>query len=136
VTEFADRVNRLVRRWEQVHRTRLGNHGLAVRLAAAGYPVTGQYISQLRHGHRAHPSVALIGALTRVFDVDPGYFDHGDPGPVPADAEVVAALDDPGLRRLACAAAGLSPPDLQLLIVFAEKFRIADGLGPGPAADL
>ncbi|MGF6887489.1 transcriptional regulator with XRE-family HTH domain [Nocardia sp. GAS34] len=96
------------------------------RMAATGCRLSVPYLSQLRTGRRANPSVTVIDALAREFDVDP-YFLHGLDGGLD-DFGLVAELSDPSLRRLACLVAGLSDTSQTMLIAMADKFRQAEDL--------
>ncbi|WP_433579106.1 hypothetical protein [Nocardia brasiliensis] len=51
--------------------------------------------------------------------------------PTVADIALVRRLDDPGTRKLACAAAELSASALEQLSRFADRLREAEGLPTG-----
>ncbi len=124
---FAARLNTLYDRWELAHERPLHNREVAARIAAAGHRVSHAYLSQLRSGSREYPSSAVVDALADLFGVDP-YYLHGLDGGT-GNMATVSEFRDPGLRRLACAAAGLSDTSQRLLISVADKLRLAEGLG-------
>ena len=134
---FADRFNDVISQWEQVHGTRMTNRALAFRVTQAGHPVSATYLSQLRSGNRDNPSQALVETVAKVLAVESTRFNDGGPGdPAPGDDLVSAAVDDPVLRRLLTAAAGLSASSIELLSDVAAKLRLAEGLAPGTTAQL
>ncbi|MEV6073312.1 helix-turn-helix transcriptional regulator [Nocardia sp. NPDC052001] len=125
---FAHRLNESIGRWEHQHGRRLPNTELVARLAEAGHSMSMAYLSQLRRGRRDRPSMELLVALARVFDVPADHFTNAGKDFDTAPHHVAAGLTNSGLRRLINAAAGLSAESLDYLSLLADRLRRADRL--------
>jgi transcriptional regulator with XRE-family HTH domain len=90
-----------------------------------GGAVSRSYIWKLRHGRNRNPSLEVISALGRFFDVPVAYFFDEKLNPEES-AEVVAIaglIRNPDVRRLAEQAAGLTPDQLALLTEMAARLK-------------
>ncbi len=134
-TVFAERLNALFDNWRATNSRRLSNVAVAAALADSGAPVSTPYLSQLRSGARINPSARVARALARFFDVDPEYFFVAASGDDSAEQDAAPSRRflAPSLRRLAHAAALLTPPTQQYLVELAERLRVAEGLPATPA---
>lgn len=104
------------------------------RVWTEGKPPTHQYISQLRKGTRANPTLALVKRLADLFAVPVAYFT--DTAVEDAIADLVTtsnATKATALRRLITIMAWLDPSDQEAVIGYAAA-RAA--LAIPPSADL
>ena len=101
---------------------------------AAAPPVSPTYLWELRTGRRDNPTARHLAGLAVLFGVPPGYFfdDAGSPE-LAGESELLLALRDPGVRDLACQAAGLSAAALAALAGMADHARRLEGLLPVPS---
>lgn len=108
------------------------NTALADAVTELGVPTVQSYISQLRHGKRANPSAALVGAIATAFGVPVGYFYNADDAKLRDVAEMRAinAMRSAGVASVAWRASGLSAQGLQQLETLADYIRSMEGLPP------
>ena len=109
---------------------------VATAIEAGGGPtVSATYLWQLRKGMRDNPTKRHLEALGAFFGVPPSYFfDEAAAAAVDTELELLTALRDEQVRRLATRAAGLSPETLKTLIDMIERARQLEGLpGDSPA---
>src|SRR4030081_3111093 len=111
---FSDRLNRL---FDTVYPPGRGAHTSAeviAALKAEGITMSAPYLSQLRSGNRSNPSSPPMAALANFFRIKPAYFTD-DEYHEKLDQELswLATMRDDGLRRIALAAADLSPEGRQ-----------------------
>jgi transcriptional regulator with XRE-family HTH domain len=99
-----------------------------------GPTVSATYIWQLRKGLRDNPTKKHLEALADFFGVAPSYF-FDDAAAVRIDRELqlLAALRDAGVRRLALRACGLSPESLTTIAGMIERVRQLEGVPEGHA---
>jgi transcriptional regulator with XRE-family HTH domain len=96
---------------------------------AGGPTISATYLWQLRKGLRDNPTKRHLEALSSFFGVPPSYFfDEATAAQVDAELELLAAMRDPQVRRLATRAAGLSADTLKTLLGMVERARQLEGL--------
>ena len=99
-----------------------------------GPPVSASSLWLLRTGKKDNPTLRHVAALARYFGVAPGYFfEDGLTEAVTGDAEGLAALRSPGVRRLAVRAAGLSARSRQALGDLADALGAVEAVTGRPA---
>lgn len=98
-----------------------------------GWATSASYVQELRTGRRKNPSIKHLVALAAFFGVPVLYFfDQDREAQVVAQLELAAALRDPLVRRLAQAAAGVSPDVLTGITAILDHINRAEGR---PASD-
>ncbi|MDH6135491.1 transcriptional regulator with XRE-family HTH domain [Kitasatospora sp. MAA4] len=106
---------------------------VARTITAAGVPISASYIWLLRKGQRDNPTLKHIEALAKFFGVPPAYFfDDGITATVNAELELLVALRDAKVQRVALRAAGLSPESLHSIGEVIERVRELEGLNRAP----
>lgn len=133
----------VARRLDHLFRTvRPGNRGPfthkevadAINAHAGARIISPNYLWQLRKGERTEPSHSRLVAISRFFGVDVSYFSDDDAaGRADEQLELLAAIRDQGVRRIALRAAGLSPGSLRAILAMIENARELEGL-PGDQA--
>lgn len=94
-----------------------------------GMAISASAIQQLRTGTNTNPKLQTIKALAAFFGVPPGYFfDEEVAEQTRAEIQVVAAMRDHEVRRVALRASGLSTSSLQMLTTVIEQARRLEGL--------
>jgi len=94
-----------------------------------GPTVSASYIWQLRKGVKDNPTKKHIEALADFFGVPASYFfDDEAAGRIEAELEMLTALRDAGVRRMAMRAVGLSPRSLEAIQAIIESVRQVEGL--------
>jgi transcriptional regulator with XRE-family HTH domain len=89
-----------------------------------GPTISATYVWQLRRGLRDNPTKQHLEALADFFGVPPAYFFDGDVArQVESELELLAALRDARIRRLAVRAFGLSPQSLTAIAGMVEHAR-------------
>jgi len=129
---FADRLNQL---FATVYPRGRGPHTLSEVANAinkeGGAKISVSYLSLLRNGQKANPSMATIEALARFFMVRPDYFfDTEYAAKMDEDLETLARLRDAGVQRLASRAFDLSPENQAAVETMVEALRNSQGLPP------
>jgi transcriptional regulator with XRE-family HTH domain len=127
---LADKVDRLFR---TVHSRDGGEYSfeeVAEAIRQRGGPtISATYIWQLRRGLRDNPTKKHLEALADFFGVPPSYFFEDEVARrVEAELELLAALRDAGVHRLALRASGLSPESLHTIAGMIERVRQLEGL--------
>src|SRR5947209_8386474 len=127
---FAARLNRL---FDTVYPPGRGPHTSAEVIAALkseGITMSAPYLSQLRSGNRTNPSAATMAALANFFRIKPAYFTD-DEYYEKLDKELswLATMRDDGVRRIALAAAKLSPQARQEIAQRVDELRRAESVG-------
>ncbi|MCB5168258.1 helix-turn-helix domain-containing protein [Streptomyces bambusae] len=108
---------------------------VARAITAAGVPISGSYIWLLRKGQRDNPTLRHLEGLARFFGVPPAYFfDDHVTETVNAELELLAALREAQVQRVALRTAGLSPKSLKSISEVIERVRELEGLPPHPVA--
>jgi transcriptional regulator with XRE-family HTH domain len=94
-----------------------------------GPTVSATYVWQLRKGLRDNPTKKHLEALADFFGVAPSYFfDDGAADRIDRELQLLAALRDAGVRRLALRARGLSPESLTTIAGMIERVRQLEGV--------
>ena len=94
-----------------------------------GPTVSATYVWQLRKGLRDNPTKKHLEALADFFGVAPSYFfDDGAAAWIDRELQLLAALRDAGVRRLALRARGLSPESLTTIASMIERVRQLEGV--------
>ncbi|MFD5629992.1 Secondary metabolite protein [Streptomyces sp. NPDC127072] len=95
----------------------------------SGVTISASAIQQLRTGVNTNPKMQTIRALAGFFGVAPGYFfDEEVAERTRAEIQVVAAMRDQGVRRVALRANGLSTSSLQMLNAVIDQARRLEGM--------
>lgn len=98
-----------------------------------GPTISASYIWQLRKGARDNPTKKHLEALADFFGVPPSYFfDEETTAHVEAQLDLLAALRDASVRRMALRASGLSEESISAVADTIERLRHLEGL-QGPA---
>lgn len=101
----------------------------------SGVAISASAIQQLRAGTNTNPKMQTIRALAGFFGVNPGYFfDEEEAERQRAEIQVVAAMRDQGVRRVALRANGLSTSSLHMLNTVIDQARRLEGM-PDDADD-
>jgi transcriptional regulator with XRE-family HTH domain len=103
-----------------------------------GPTISATYVWQLRKGIRDNPTKRHLEALADFFGVSPAYFfDDEAAERIDAELDLLVAIRDSSVRRLALRAFGLSPETLSSIAGIIEHARKLEGLkdedGGGPA---
>lgn len=128
--QFAERLNLAFEMWERTHGHPLDDDTVAQWLTTAGHPASADLVRDLRTGKRSNPPVSVRAGLAKVFSVDPRYFTVSVAAFDPADADVLADMENSSLRRLGQVLSGVSVRTLLYLESVADTLRSADGLPP------
>ncbi|MFJ7773444.1 Secondary metabolite protein [Streptomyces sp. NPDC097107] len=95
----------------------------------SGVAISASAIQQLRTGTNTNPKMQTIRALAAFFGVNPGYFfDEEEAERQSAEIQVVAAMRDQGVRRVALRANGLSTSSLHMLNTVIDQARRLEGM--------
>lgn len=95
----------------------------------SGVEISASAIQQLRTGKNTNPKMQTIRALATFFGVPAGYFfDEQVAEQTRSEIQVVAAMRDGGVRRVALRANGLSSSSLQMVNSVIEQARRLEGL--------
>ncbi len=90
--------------------------------------VSHTYIWQLRSGIKTNPTMAIIEALSDFFGVPPAYFfDIETTARIDAELELLEAMRDADVRRLAIRASDLSSESLKTILEMVERVRELEG---------
>jgi transcriptional regulator with XRE-family HTH domain len=136
---LADKLNRLFRRVHPPGRGEYSNEEVAEEIRKRGGPtVSAAYLWLLRKGTRDNPTKKHLAALAEFFGVPPAYFfDDEAAERVDAELDMLLALRDAPIRRIALRAAGLSSESLSTIADVVERVRQLEGLpndNPEPEA--
>lgn len=127
---LASNLDRLFR---TVHPPGRGEYSLeevAQGIRARGGPsISGAYIWQLRAGKRVNPTMSTLEALADFFGVPPAYFlDEEARERVDSQLDLLAAMRDSRVSRIALRSFGLSAESLQAIAGVIENARRLEGL--------
>ncbi len=115
-------------RWTNVEMTN--------QLAQRGIQTTAAYISMLRRGQRANPSLAIVTGIAGAFGVPVAYFyDDNVADRLNSDLELLVAVRQAGLENIALRAAGLSPKGLREVGRIIDAVRRIEGLDESDPED-
>ena len=131
MSTFGDRLNHLVETVHPASRGPLSNAEIAQELTRRGHKVTASYIAQIRRGTRGTTGVAgqLVLHLASMFGVEPAYFYDDDfAADTDQQLELIAAVRDSGVERIATRSMGLSPDGLDAVEGFIEHLRKVEGM--------
>jgi transcriptional regulator with XRE-family HTH domain len=99
----------------------------------SGITISASAIQQLRTGTNTNPKMQTIRALAGFFGVEPGYFfDEAEAERQRAEIQVVIAMRDQGVRRVALRANGLSTSSLHMLNTVIDQARRLEGMPEEP----
>jgi transcriptional regulator with XRE-family HTH domain len=105
---------------------------LVAALRSQGIRISAPYVSQLRSGARTRPSRSAIEGIADFFRVDPEYFtDAYYRRLVDEELDLLAAMRDEGVRRVAVRVAGLSPHAVDEIARRVEELRRKERLDTG-----
>ncbi|MFJ4868534.1 Secondary metabolite protein [Streptomyces sp. NPDC088757] len=105
--------------------------------ATSGVAISASAIQQLRTGTNTNPKMQTIRALAGFFGVSPGYFfDEEEAERQRAEIQVVAAMRDQDVRRVALRASGLSASSLSMLNTVIDQARRLEGIPESDNSDL
>ncbi|KIF77297.1 Secondary metabolite protein [Streptomyces sp. 150FB] len=95
----------------------------------SGVTISASAIQQLRTGTNSNPKMQTIRALAGFFGVSPGYFfDEEEAERQRAEIQLVAAMRDQGVRRVALRANGLSASSLNMVNTVIDQARRLEGM--------
>ncbi|WP_435178858.1 Secondary metabolite protein [Actinacidiphila sp. bgisy145] len=101
---------------------------------STGFSLTASAIQQLRTGKNENPKMATIRALAAFFGVPPSYFFEEEVAArTLAEIDVVTAMRDADVRRVALRANGLSVGSLQMVAAVIDQARRLEGIPDDPA---
>ncbi|WP_435175121.1 Secondary metabolite protein [Actinacidiphila sp. bgisy145] len=96
---------------------------------STGFSLTASAIQQLRTGKNENPKMATIRALAAFFGVPPSYFFEEEVAArTLAEIDVVTAMRDADVRRVALRANGLSTGSLQMVAAVIDQARRLEGI--------
>lgn len=127
---FAGRLDTLFKTLHGAGQPEVGYQEVADAITEAGGPtVTSTYLYMLRTGRRENPSVPLMQALARFFNVPITFFlDDQVAADLAGQLELLAALRDSDVQRLALRSRDLSPESRAALTTMIDRLRQAEGL--------
>lgn len=134
-TKLAEKLNHL---FKTVHPASAGpysNEEVAAAIRDRGGPtISATYIWLLRKGQRDNPTLKHLEALASFFGVPPAYFfDDDTTTAVNAELELLTAMKDLGVQRVALRVAGLSPKSLDSIVEMIGRVRELEGLPEHPS---
>lgn len=126
---FGEKLNYLFRHVHPSERGEYSYREVAGGIEQAGGPtISPTYLMYLRKGQRTNPSLQHVEAIATFFGVPPAYFlDEATTGRVAGEVELVAALQDAGLREVALRMADLSAEGLAAIKDMVDQVRRAEG---------
>ena len=131
---LAEKLDRLFKTVRPAGRGEYTYEEVATALAERGDPgISRSYVWQLRKGTRDNPTKKHLEALASFFGVPPTYFfDDEAATRIDAELDLLAAMRDDTVRRIALRAADLSPLGLRALSDMVERVRQLEGLPDQP----
>lgn len=100
-----------------------------IACSSHGVKISHTYIWQLRRGKRDNPTLKHLEALAEFFGVPTTYFiDESVTEKVNSQLQLVTALRDLNVQRVALRAAGLSAGGLDALAVMIDHLRTVEGI--------
>lgn len=130
---FADKLNHLFAVVHPASRAEFSNVEVADAITDTGVTISPSYIWHLRRGDRDNPTLKHVEALAAFFKVDVTYFlDDAVTNRVDAELQVIAAMRDAGVRRIALRASGLSEGALTAIAGLVDNARSLEGLPDPP----
>jgi len=131
MSSFSERLDYLIRTVHPAGRGPMTHSEIAAEMAERGTPISTGYLSQLRTGHRGRAvSGEILIALAAFFGVDPRYFyDETVAAETNRELDMIAALRDAGVQRIATRSMGLSDGSRKAVEDMVEHLRAAEGVG-------
>ncbi|WP_371790394.1 helix-turn-helix domain-containing protein [Streptomyces sp. NBC_01471] len=103
--------------------------------ASSGVTISASGIQQLRTGKNSNPKFETVRALAGYFGVPPGYFFEEETAErTQATIQVVAAMRDQEVRRVALRANGLSTSSLRMVNEVIDHARRLEGMADDTGA--
>jgi transcriptional regulator with XRE-family HTH domain len=129
---LADKLDHLFRTIHPRNRGEYSYDEVAQAIQETGVTISGTYIWMLRTGRRDNPTKRHLAALAQFFGVSPMYFfDDEQAAKIDAELDLLAALRDAGVRRIALRASALQP-NLQAAVgELIDRLLEHQGLPPG-----
>ena len=130
---------RLNRLFETIHPAGRGPYTLreateAINDDAGEAIISAAYLSQLRTGRRVEPSHSRLVAIAKFFGVDIDYFSDDTPTEdADRQLEILAAMNNAGVRAIALRAHGLSESSIAAVLAVIDNARRLENL-PDPDA--
>ena len=116
------------------------NEDAAAAINGLGVYLSGAYLSQLRTGKRNNPSARHLAAIARFFEVPVDYFfDPSVTEKINKQLELLAAIRDAAIGKIALRAKPLSPGGLSGVAGMIEFIRQQEGIAdedPNPDLDV
>jgi len=132
---LAEKINHLFATVLRPDGKRYSNDDVAGTVTADGTQISNQYLSYLRRGERDNPTKKHLEALARFFSVSPAYFfDDVKSKAIAEELQLLRALADSGVKRVATRLGGLSPDSLRNIASIIEHVREIEGLDAQKAA--
>ncbi len=127
---LSEKLNHLFETVHPAGRGPYSNEEVAASIRERGGPtISGTYIWLLRKGGRDNPTMKHIEALAGFFGVPPAYFfDDETAAKVEAELDLLQAMKDSGVQKVALRAAGLSPKSLDSIAEVIDRVRELEGL--------
>lgn len=132
LSTFAQRLDHLMRTLPDPDGNSWTNARMSAVLRELGVSASGPYISQLRSGTKTNPAASYVGAFADALSVPVTYFYAQDTSAFDRDMEIVSAIRDPGVKRVAMLARGLGPDELSAIAQLEVSFRQLSGLSIDP----
>jgi transcriptional regulator with XRE-family HTH domain len=132
---LAEKLERLFRTVRPAGRREYSLEEAALAIRRGGGPtISASYLWLLRTGRKANPTKRHLEALASFFGVSPAYFfDDALGARSAADLDLLATLRAAPLRRIAVAAAELSPAGQRAVAILVEHIRdVERGTGSPP----
>ena len=124
-SSLAEKINRLFEIIRRPDREQYRNEEVAAACReATGETFSTTYLWQLRNGRRDNPTKRHLEALAQFFQVPPAYFfDDDQSAQIAEELELLGALRDSAVRRIALRAVTLSPEGLDTIDDMIELIR-------------
>jgi transcriptional regulator with XRE-family HTH domain len=137
--DLAARLNRLFATVPRPGGGSWTNDEAAAGINETGVHLSGAYLSQLRTGKRNNPSARHLAAIARFFEVPVDYFfDSAVTARIDEQLELLIAMRDTAINKIALRAKPLSPGGLSGVAGMVEYIRQQEGItdsDPAPGAD-
>ncbi|GII83792.1 secretion protein EspR [Sphaerisporangium siamense] len=132
---LAEQLDHLFRSVRQPDGTTYSYEQAAREITRRGTPVSHTTLWKLRTGRTDDLSVSHLVAIADFFGVEPAYFfDDAYAAQANVRLELLPAMKDAGVRRIAMRAAGLSHSSIENIANMIAHLRTLEGLPPDCAA--
>lgn len=132
LSTFAQRLDHLMRTLPDPDGNPWTNRRMSEVVRSMGVAASVPYISQLRAGTKTNPAASYLGAFADALNVPVTYFYAQDTSAFDRDMEVVSAIRDPAVKRVAMLARGLGSNELSAIAKIEETYRQLRGLPVDP----